>query len=182
MSDQNPNTIESKDQTPFEEDTKNSQQISHSGDKLPEECADVVSKALDRVFPDDITIDFDNHTSNTNTKSIIEESNEKAKTAIIKSYAENETERVKRQKYLLWAVVALTAIQMIFFNLVIAGAVFLSFKSGEQDTINSLFDILKYYIGATVVELIGMIVYITSGTFSASHVDTMKMLIQGSKK
>lgn len=180
MSDQKPSAVMSEDKALFDEGTKNSQQASNANGEMHEECADVVSKALDGAFPEEITIDFDNHVNN--TKSIIEESNEKAKSAIIKSYAENETERVKRQKYLLWAVVALTAVQMVFFNLVIAGVVYLSFKSGAQDTINSMFDILKYYIGATVVELIGMIVYITSGTFSSSHVDTMKMLIQGSKK
>ena len=180
MPDQEPNTLDLKNQAPLDEDTEISQQTSTSVNQLPEECTDVISKAFDGVFPEDLTVDFDDHTSN--TKSIIEESNEKAKSAIIKSYAKNETERVKRQKYLLWAVVALTAIQMVFFNGVIAGVVYLSFKSGEQETINNIFDILKYYIGATVVELIGMIVYITSGTFSSSHVDTMKMLIQGSKK
>ena len=150
-----------------------------TGTSSNDDCKEAVSQVLQNAFPDEITVDFDGGAKH--TKTIIEESNEKAKSVIIKAYADNENERVNRQKYLLWAVVILTAVQMIFFNAVIAVVVYYSFKSNNQSTISCLFDILKYYIGATVVELIGMIVYITSGTFSSSHYEAMKMLFQGKK-
>ena len=43
-------------------------------------------------------------------------------------------------------------------------------------TIDNLFSIVKYYIGATVVELMGMIAFIAKGTFSSDHIKVMKFL------
>ena len=47
------------------------------------------------------------------------------------------------------------------------------------DVVHNLFTILKYYIGATIVELIGMVWFITKGTFSSDHVKTMQSVLKG---
>ena len=124
--------------------------------------------------PTDVTVDFSNQP--VPVEAIINKDNDKAKTAIVSAYTDNETERVKRQKWLLWAVVILTGIQLVFFNLIICYVVRQSFQTEILDIINNMFDILKYYIGATVVELIGMIVFVVSSTFSTSHFEAMKLL------
>lgn len=143
------------------------------------DCQNSFSSALQQYVPDTVSFDFNN--DKVSTKSIIEDAN---KLAITKAYTENESARVKRQKWLLLAVVLFTACQLLFFNFVIHTTVTKSFQTAQLESIsnieviNNFFDILKYYIGATVVELIGMILFITKGTFSSDHVKTMELLLK----
>lgn len=122
-------------------------------------------------------------------ESIIDDANSKAidalnnaKFAIIRSYSENEKERAKRQKPLLYIVVLLTALQLIAFNLVIGSIVIHSFQTKDSTIILQLFEILKYYIGATVVELIGMIWFITRDTFSSNHTKMMELMFNDGRR
>ena len=103
-----------------------------------------------------------------------------AKYAIISAYTDNEKNRADRQKPLLNVVCWFTGLQLFVFNLVIAGAIvfIFFFKSKNQCLASQVFDILKYYIGATVVELIGMLIFITKGTFSDNHAKIMKDLLK----
>ena len=101
-----------------------------------------------------------------------------AKISVVNSYVTNEEERTKRQKPLLYAIVAITAFQLVSFNVIIACCVFLAFKNNDPTILTQLFEVMKYYIGATIVELIGMVWFITKGTFSTNHVKTMELMLR----
>lgn len=158
---------------------KMSKRIAKITNKTTDQCNDLFSRFLRQKVPDDITVDFPNQVDH--TKDIINESNAQEREAVITTYIINETERVKRQRPLLFAVLVITFIQLLVFNAIVAAVVYLSFISDQQETINNLFEILKYYIGATVAELIGMVLFIVTGTFSSSHVETMKILLRRNK-
>lgn len=144
-----------------------------------------VLKNVINGVPEKVTFGLKSPSVQKSKDAIVDKDNDKAQLAIIKAYTDHELERVKRQKWLLWAVVLLTAGQLIFFNYVIYLTLTQSFQTAQLETIsnldviNNLFEILKYYIGATVVELIGMVLFITKGTFSSDHVKTMELMLNG---
>ena len=144
---------------------------------------DLLKSKLPKIVPDNLQLAVQNTPSQDEVKTIIDDANAKAvdilndaKLAIIKSYAKNEKERAERQKPLLWIVVGLTALQLIAFNVIIAMIACAAFKTENSEIILQLFEILKYYIGATVVELIGMVWFITRDTFSSNHIKMMKLM------
>ena len=99
-----------------------------------------------------------------------------AKAAVLLAYINNENARTERQQPLFNAIKLFTGIQLGVFNVIVVLTVVWSFINGESGTIVLMFDILKYYMGATVVELIGMVVYIVSVTFSKDHMKIMKLV------
>lgn len=140
--------------------------------------------SLTHRVPDEVVFGLDTSTKQKSKDDKVAIDNDRAVLAIIKAYADNEMERVKRQKWLLIAVVFLAACQLIFFNRIIYQTVLQSIELAKMEMVNgdivqNLFNILKYYIGATVVELIGMIVFITKGTFTSDHVKTMELVLKG---
>lgn len=148
-------------------------------------CEDELSKKLQQFVPQNVTLDFDERPTFDVTQSKIATENDKFQLAVIGAYTDNEKARVGRQRWLFFVLVIFTGAQLWFFNKVINTTVSSSFEiimQHEQfDLLTDLFDILKFYIGATVVELIGMIATVTAGTFSSSHVKTMNMLLKNSK-
>ena len=148
-------------------------------------CEDELSKKLQQFVPQNVTLDFDECPTYDATQSKIATENDKFQLAVIGAYTDNEKARVRRQRWLFFVLVIFTGAQLWFFNKVINTTVSSSFEiilQYEQfDLLTNLFDILKFYIGATVVELIGMIATVTAGTFSSSHVKTMNMLLKNSK-
>lgn len=104
-----------------------------------------------------------------------------ARLAIVNSYVQGERNKLERQKPLLYIVACFTGLQLLVFNVVVAGAVWLAFEKGDASIVKSMINVLKYYIGATVVELIGMLTFITSATFSTKHIKTMELLLSDSK-
>lgn len=104
-----------------------------------------------------------------------------AKLAVIRSYLKNEEERTRRQRPLLFIIAGLTFFQLSIFNVIIGAVVYFSFRNAEPSVLAALFGVLKYYIGATVTELIGMIAVITTGTYSLNHIKTMELLLKDKK-
>ena len=100
-----------------------------------------------------------------------------ATVAAIWSFVKNEEERTERQKPLLNNLVKLTIFQLVAFNVIIAGVAWLSFKCSETTIVLQYFEILKYYIGATVAELLAMIWFVTKGTFSSEHIKMLSQLL-----
>lgn len=144
---------------------------------------DLLKSKLPAVVPGNLQLAVQNTPSQDDVKTIIDSANARAvdilndaKLAIIKSYAKNEKERAERQKPLLWVIVGLTALQLIAFNAIIAMIAFAAFKTENSEIVLHLFEILKYYIGATVVELIGLVWFITRDTFSSNHIKMMKLM------
>lgn len=167
-------------QTPSEDETK---KIIDDANTKAFEAFDLLKSKLPAIVPDNLQLSVQNTPSQDEVKTIIDDANAKAvdilndaKLAIIKSYAKNEKERAERQKPLLWIVVGLTALQLIAFNFIIAMIACAAFKTKYSEVILQLFEILKYYIGATVVELIGMVWFITRDTFSSNHIKMMKLM------
>lgn len=91
---------------------------------------------------------------------------------INKQIIKNENQKRKFKRAILWLVSILTFIQLIFFNVVVAFVVasitvehsFL--KELDIKIISEMLDFLKYYIGATIVELLGMLLFIMRYVFS----------------
>lgn len=101
-----------------------------------------------------------------------------AKVAAIWSFVKNEEERTERQKPLLNNLVKLTVFQLVAFNVIIAGVAWLSFRCSDTTIVPQFFEILKYYIGATVAELLAMIWFVTKGTFSSEHIKMLGQLLE----
>ena len=167
-------------QTPSEDQTKKI--IDDANTKALEAFNQLKSK-LPAIVPDNLQLSVEDTPSQDEVKTIIDDANAKAvdilndaKLTIVKSYANNEKERAERRKPLLWVVVSLTAFQLVAFNFIIVMIACLAFKSENSEVILRLFEILKYYIGATVVELIGMVWFITRDTFSSNHIKMMKLI------
>lgn len=93
---------------------------------------------------------------------------------INKQVIKKENQKRRFKTFTLGLVSILTVIQMIFFNLIV-GYVIASisldinwFKSLEISFVSEMLSFLKYYIGATVVELLGMLFFIIRYVFSIS--------------
>ncbi len=97
----------------------------------------------------------------------INEANERIRKELLKIYAEEERLRQKRQKPIMISVMVLLFVQLVCFNVLMFILVLDSAKTIEIEVFRLLLDFLKYYIGAVVVELIGLIVTITANTFSS---------------
>ncbi len=83
-----------------------------------------------------------------------------------------EEQKQKFKTIILRLVSVLTCIQLVFFNAIVA-YVIIAFttkiswvKNLKVDVITAILDFLKYYIGATVVELLGMLLFIIRYVFS----------------
>lgn len=62
-------------------------------------------------------------------------------------------------------------------NVIISITLAKSFNHATQETINGLFSLLRYYISATAVELIGIVAFISKAAFSTEYVKPMRDLI-----
>lgn len=90
---------------------------------------------------------------------------------IVHIYSQSEDKRIESQKPLREAVTSLVKWQLAIFNFIILGVVIVSLYLGGADVISGLFDFLKYYLGATLVELLGMLYFITKKTFSPNSIE-----------
>ena len=152
-----------------------------------ESCYSVLSDKLKKQVPDSVTFGLFDSPAQKSKDEIVDRDNERAISAIIKTYTEHEVARLQRPKYLLLAIVLLTAGELVFFNYIIYFTITASFQSAQLETlnadvINNLFTILKYFIGATIVELIGMLWFITKGTYSSDHIKTMLSVLKNKVK
>lgn len=114
---------------------------------------------------------------NSDTASILNN----AQIAAIEAFSRIEQQRAERQEPLLNHIIKLTYIQIIVFNFVIIAIGACSFVlrfMGIESDLTFFFEILKYYIGVTVVEFIAMVGFIMKASFSSDHMKAMKMFFQ----
>lgn len=168
-------------QQPPQDDPQMPQTIPNQNDQ---DTFEDLSQSLFEDVPQDVELSIPESPTAGEINLLIEKHNDimvnalnDAKLAAIWSFVKNEKERTERQKPLLFIVAGLTVIQLLAFNGIIGVAVWLVFKNGRTEVITHFIDLLKYYIGATVVELLSMLAYITTGTFSTNHVKTMNKLL-----
>lgn len=85
---------------------------------------------------------------------------------------QEENQKLRLRDKLTKTVTKFIWIQLIFFNIVVVFIVLsvtsniTIFKVVDNDLATLLFDFLKYYISATIVELLGMLVFILHYVFS----------------
>lgn len=139
--------------------------------KVPSKNVDVVLPENEAQSPEDKIEEANEDTSDLLRKSAIEK--------IIEAYTKAETERSGRQTPLFQCIRWITVVQLIAFNLIIAVTGICSFLSNDNEVITLFFEICKYYIGAIIVELIGMLAFIMKGTFSSEHIDMMRLVLEG---
>ena len=100
--------------------------------------------------------------------------NKEASETILGILKKNESARIKQQKPLQVALLVFVGLQLLFFNGIIGFLVWQLRPLAEIEVITSVLDFLKYYIGAVVVELISMLVFITKSTFTSPSHDIIK--------
>lgn len=118
----------------------------------------------------------------------IDDINAKAESAMVDSraklinlYIDCEKERLNQQKPLLESVIKLTKTLIWLFNIVIGlitvAVIILCFVQSDTSILQNLFDFLKYYVGAVVIELIGMLIFIVKGVFSTNYNKIMESVL-----
>lgn len=139
-----------------------------------------VIDALTNEIPQTTKIDIPKETP-ANEK--IDTFNKNAENAIVDAYIKGENLRLDRQKPIIVFISVMLIVQLLAFNTLIFILVFSSFSIVAKQTtlFVELLDFLKYYIGAVVVELIGIMVIITKNTFSL-HLGKSIEKIMSSKK
>ena len=104
---------------------------------------------------------------------------------LVDQYIKADNQRLEQQTSLLEKILRLTWVQVWLFNgviLVMIGAVMVRmFVFGESD-FTGLFDFLKYYVGAVLVELLGMLAFISKSIFSSSYDKIMEKVSTVSSK
>lgn len=143
-----------------------------------------VNDCLTGIVPGDLKYSLPDGPTIEKTERLIQEHNDKmllilkdAELVAVWAFVKNEVERTKRQKPLLFIVAGFTFLQLLAFNLVVAVCAWRIISTAELDIIAQVIDLVRYYIGATVVELIAMLLYIVTGTFATHHIKTMDALL-----
>ena len=139
-----------------------------------------VIERLIKEIPSTPTIDLPKEQSAENK---IDSFNENAKQAIVDAYSRSESLRLDRQKPMMVAIVIMLGVQLCAFNAVIFILLYKSFSviSSNSDLFAELLDFLKYYVGAVIVELVGLMLIVTKNTFSL-HLGKMVDKLIASKK
>lgn len=92
---------------------------------------------------------------------------------LVNLFIDCEKERLEQQKPLLNSVIALTKTLIWLFNIIIGlitlAVIVISIIQSNTSVLPDLFDFLKYYIGAVLVELVGMLLFIVQSVFSSKY-------------
>lgn len=92
-------------------------------------------------------------------------------------YFLNEVQKREHRRIILIIVTILIFIQLIFFNVIIGfmlSSIILDnriFKNIDVATTKLILEFLKYYVSATIVELLGMLLFIIKNVFDWSLKD-----------
>ena len=132
-------------------------------------------------IPQDTYIDIP-ATATATSEEIVSDANSKLEDSLLKIFKKSEEIRLEQQKPLLIAIIVLVAIQLIAFNVIIWLLVSNILEQKEPQLITALLDFLKYYIGAVIVELIGLVVLVAQTTFSMHPTKMLERVIQNNKQ
>lgn len=110
------------------------------------------------------------------TKNIIKQANNQTLESILGFISKSEDARIERQNPVLYVVLVLTLIQLLVFNGLISFVIYSAVKTPEAGNLPIIVEFLKYYIGAVLVEMIGMIVFITKSTFTSSTKEMLNIV------
>lgn len=104
-----------------------------------------------------------------------------AQSSILALIADSEKARLEKQKPVLYWVIAFVGSQLLAFNAIIALVIWSAATNSSNGNFALIFEFLKYYIGAVLVELIGMIVFITQSTFKSVTKQMLKIVSDNGK-
>lgn len=99
-----------------------------------------------------------------------------AQSSILALIADSEKARLEKQKPVLYWVIVFVGSQLFVFNAIIAFVIWSAATNSSNENFALIFEFLKYYIGAVLVELIGMIVFITQSTFKSVTKQMLKIV------
>ena len=129
-------------------------------------------------------VDYQEEIDDVNTRVEAEMVETRAK--LVNHYIECEKGRLEQQRPLLMSVIKINTTLIWLFNIVIGiitiSAIVLCFVQSDTSILDGLFDFLKYYVGAVVVELIGMLFFIVRGVFSFDYKKIMESVLNTETK
>lgn len=115
-------------------------------------------------------------------ENIIKQANDRTQESILGFIAKSEDARLKRQNPVLYIVLFLVLLQLVVFNGLIIFVIYTALKNQTYGDLSLILEFLKYYIGAVLVEMIGMIVFITKSTFTSSTKEMLNVVKSWSKR
>ena len=154
----------------------------------PPEPSELLGSALLETFRHNVegmvpaNVENDLPEQKQNSQQVIDDINASAFNKLLNILDQSEKERLKQQRPLRNCLLWFIGLQMLVFNAVIGYIVFYVCKEIDLDVISKVLDFLIYYIGAVLVELIGMIWFITKSTFSSSSKEIIKGFLDRMKK
>ncbi len=89
-----------------------------------------------------------------------------------KQFVEQQEQVKDFRKILLWWFAVITILQLIAINVVIMISIF-----AQLDPFNSIVDFMKFFVGATFVELLGGLIIIVKFVFNHETSDMLKHLM-----
>ena len=84
---------------------------------------------------------------------------------ILEAYIDSENQHLEQQKPVAIIIAAVLGIQLVVFNILIY---IVTLKDFDLQTRTLLLDFMKYYIGAVIVEMLGMCLIIVRGIYTLS--------------
>ena len=84
---------------------------------------------------------------------------------ILQAYIDSENQHLEQQKPVAIIIAVVLGIQLVLFNILIY---IVTLKNLDIQTRTLLLDFLKYYIGAVIVEMLGMCLIIVRGIYTLS--------------
>lgn len=129
-------------------------------------------------------VEYQNEIDGVNAKAEAAMIDSRAK--LINLYIDCEKERLEQQKPLLEAIIRINSTLVWLFNIIIAlitaAVIVLCFLRSDINVLGDLLNFLKYYVGAVVVELIGMLFFIVRGIFSSNYNKVIESVLKPESK
>lgn len=110
----------------------------------------------------------------------VNKANQEAQDKLIDAYAQVINQQLILQRPLSAWIIVLFGLQLLILNGIIVFLIVICMKNDA--TLPILLDFLKYYIGAVVVELLGLVAIIIKSTFSSSLPKIIEKVISSNKK
>ncbi len=167
-------------------------------DQIKNDSAESIVKAcppeMISALSSSVKIDVLESTDGINERTSIEATNKETadpvqtgRDKLIQSYLDSENNRLKQQRPLLNKILDFTKFQIIISNIVIliitvAVVCCYAFSDSGKNELSHLFDFLKYYVGAVLVEFVGMIFFITKNVFSSSNTKIIEKMLDTNSK
>lgn len=134
-----------------------------------------IAEELKDAIPSDPTVKMPSYSEDSDgngekkfsTEAKVDDANTKTKNTLLALLDKSEKARLSQQKPLLVTIGVCVGVQLLLFNVVIILLIIQWWGTENATIVTELLEFLKYYIGAVVVELIGMIVFITKSTFTS---------------